>query len=140
MVNKKIETTQRASFECAYVTSVPYKLFQAHSYKLEVSVIANDVNDGIVLEFEIFYNVIKSILPDNRFIYYLDDPDGSSVARSLMCIGIIPCGYDFVITAENLVNYFANEIQLQLAKYNVSVEEVILRENPSSYTKWKRTN
>lgn len=139
-----IETTQRAEFECGYLTNTPYKMFTAHQYKIEVTVSSNQGRDanGVIIEFSDLKKIVESVLPHNRFIYCKADQDGTTIANALHNMGITACGYDFVISAENLVQYFAEAIQhiLDGMHPGVLVEDVKLRENTNSYTRWQRTH
>lgn len=138
-----IETTQKAEFSVSYLTTTPYKRFDAYRYRIEVTVSAERSTDdnGVVIEFSNLRNLIQNRLPDHRYIYCKADKEASLIADTLSGIGISSVGYDFVISAENLVKYFAASIQQALYDVypGVVVEDVKLLENPNSYTRWHRS-
>lgn len=139
-----LETTQKAEFSVSYLTTTPYKRFDAYRYRIEVTVSAEKciADNGVVIEFSELKNIIQSTLPDHRYIYCSADKEGQMIADTLRMIGISSVGYNFVISAENLVKHFAATIQQLLhTKYpGCIVEDVKLLENANSYTRWHRSS
>ena len=138
-----LETTQKVEFSVSYLTTTPYKRFDGYRYRIEVTVSSDShiSENGVVIEFSKLQSLIKSILPDHRYIYCKADVEGCEIANTLENIGISSVGYDFVISAENLVKYFAGAIQHSLYECypGCIVEDVKLLENANSYTRWHRS-
>lgn len=146
------ELTQRCEFECAYImystkyddelrTYITVPELNAHHYTVSVTVASTEHTD-MIIEFKDLRDIINHSLPDGRFLYNANDPDGSSariIADAFEKANVLPYKYNFVITAENLVNKIANDIQemlIVLRHEDVVVTKVVLKETADSATTW----
>lgn len=140
----KTEVTQRGEFECAYLIDVDstYPIMNAHHYRIEVTVTGNKLNNGILLEFSKFKTLINEVTPNDCFIYNNTLSEGAEheLVQTMLKLNILPVGYPFKISAENLVNHFAAILQTKLDTLypGIIVDNVKLRENNNSYTSWSR--
>lgn len=122
-----------------------------HSYKIEVTLegLQHSESWGMVMDFNNLKKIIKSIVPDHKFVCdfrnvfntdvynraFLDTPEGQ-IARILSTFGLDYEAYPFAPTAENMVCYFANELKLKLPE-NIFVVNIKLWETTNSYAEWK---
>ena len=142
-----VDVTQRADFECAYLMKNfgnQYKL-NAHRYRIEVTVVNVRISEGVAIQFEDLQDILKSVVPDNCFVYSNEGEDSlytNDLVQSFNRLGVRTVGYPFNICAENLVNYFASILQRRISeKYpNVFVMECKLRESNDSYVSWRNIN
>lgn len=112
-----------------------------HSYKIEVTLEGpQDENFDMVLDFKILKQIIKNTVPDHKFVYYEKDEIGKQIAEVLDKYNLKYEVYPFHTTAENMVGYFAKEIdeKIKLNYPNVDVAEVKLWETTNSYATWTR--
>lgn len=135
-----IETTQKVEFCVCYLTTTPYKRFDSYRYRIEVTVSGGVQDKGLIIDFDNLRNCIIKVVPNHRYVFCKADNEACQVADTLQKIGITSVGYDFVISAENLVKHFAQAIQEVISDvYNgLCVEDVKLYETPNSYTRWTR--
>lgn len=137
--------SQRDEFECAYIMSIGDSppILHAHHYRVEVAVSGNQrlIDHGIVIEFDKFKHYLRSVLPNNAFLYdstseYNDA--GRTIATELLNLGIQTVACPFIPSAENLAGYIARELQsiLNRAAPGVTVVEVKLRETANSFATW----
>lgn len=138
-MSKKI--TQRSTFECSYLMHQRAGLIlNSHTYHVEVTVSnKNYCNDGIILSFEGLQSVIDSNLPNNTFIYSrLQDSNVHNIAKLLDDCGVPTILFDTEVCAENIVEYIANRIKLDLATWcpGIVIEYVKLKESNSSVATW----
>lgn len=143
-----IMISQRDEFECAYILKIKESdepIFNCHHYRIEVSVSGQKpfADDGIIIEFSDLKKLIRAMLPDHQFVYCKNGPiQEQSIAAAFVEFGVSVKGYEFAPSAENLVKYFAEVLQLKLnSKFpGVLVEEVKLRETANSFSTWSRND
>lgn len=137
--------TQRDEFECAYVMAIGDEppILHSHHYRVEVSVSGDQrlEDHNVIIEFDEFKKLIKSVLPDNAFVYNSTDSGSDvehSIAKTMIDCNIKVVKYDFTPSAENLVMYLATILQQLLNKCapGVTVIEVKLRETANSFATW----
>lgn len=117
-----------------------------HTYKLEVSIVGcRDVNTnyGFVLDFKELDKVIKSVVPDHKFVanQFAVIEEGTAENQIINVLKEHNMAYElypFPTSAENMVGYFAQLIQEQLPDYLVT--ECKLWETTNSYATWFRTS
>lgn len=113
-----------------------------HTYKIEVTVQGEQKEQfDMVADFKIIKEAIKAVVPDHYFVYYKEDQISKEIAEVLKNHNIDCIEYPFYTSAENMVGYYAKEIENQLRnKYNldVCVAEVKLWETTNSYATWKK--
>ena len=112
-----------------------------HSYKAEITVESYiDEAVGMVLDFNILKKIIKDVIPDHYFISdsRFDNEDSfQSKLRALFDeYGKRYKAWPFRATAENMVCYFAKEIQKKLPA-DVFVVNIKLYETTNSYAEWR---
>lgn len=142
--------TQRADFECSYVTSIQQLTgleLHSHRYRVEFSVTrdvaALEYGQGMIIEFGQFAKLIKSILPDHKFLYNCNNLQVSAEVQIAATIeNHIPNSvhaYTVPITAENLCNQLVIDLQAVLdTKYlGVRIINAKLRESSESYAEYK---
>lgn len=139
--------TRREEFEMAHILpgyNGPCGNLHGHSYKIEVTVEGpQDQPFGMVMDFKNLKEIIKSVVPDHRFVF--NGTNTSNVERDLVEVldkyGLKYVAYPFDTTAENMVVYFANlinEIIQKIPEYeNSRVVEVNLWETTNSHATWK---
>lgn len=112
-----------------------------HSYKAEVTLeSAVDPDTGMVMDFTKLKKVIKDVIPDHYFISDSRFADEDSFQARLRALfdeyGKRYKSWPFRPTAENMVCYFAKEIQARLPK-DVFVVNIKLYETTNSYAEWR---
>lgn len=146
--------TQRCEFECAYIMekdlSKDYILgdepdegfeLNSHRYRVEASVVSSK-DSNIVVEFRKLKQYLQAVLPDKCFLSSASGerlPGELSVISGLKSLGISVIDLYFPLSAENLVTYVAEQLQLLLTRaYDscVTVVSVKLRENNDSFVEW----
>ena len=141
-----VEVSQRAEFECAYLSSVEDSnklMLNAHQYKIEVTVL-NSANGNTepVIEFAELKKVIRRVLPDKYFL--IDSTrknlDERAIEAALVNLGVPIRHCTYPICAENICDDLAHRIQVILSdEYKgIFIEEVKLRETSSSIVTWRR--
>ena len=144
-----MRVTRREEFETAHILpgyQGPCGNLHGHSYKIEVTVEGSqDPNKwGMVLDFNFLKKAIKEVVPDHRFVYNAASP--SEVEQSIVAVldqyGLKYVGYPFDTTAENMVGYFAaqidNYIKHELGFADLDVVEVNLWETTNSHATWRK--
>jgi 6-pyruvoyltetrahydropterin/6-carboxytetrahydropterin synthase len=118
-----------------------------HSYKIEVTFEGQQdaSNYGFVADFNILKQIIKDVLPDHKMMFDnsnlgINTPE-DGIINVLDAFNLSYVVYQFAPSAENLVAYFAEEIQHRISKCpeleNIRVVEVKLWETTNSYATWK---
>lgn len=111
-----------------------------HTYKIDVTIQGKQDKEkwGMVLDFKILKDIIKSIIPDHKFVYNCENISNIELEivnvlknHKLECIG-----YPFDTTAENLVVFFANEIQNKLPN-DINVVKIDLWETSKNHATWE---
>lgn len=133
--------TQRDEFNACYVMSVAGQpMLNAHHYRIEVTVSGEQrfIDHGVVIEFDALKRIVRSVLPNSSFLHYVEDHQNRAIFDAFMRRGVSVKSYSFPLSAENLANYFAEEIQRILdTKYpGVRVTGLKLRENSNSFVSW----
>ena len=150
----KITVTRRASFEACYlmkVDNVSGVQIHSHNYKVEVTVSGNQrmTDNGFIIEFKVLKNMLESILPDHKFIFWpIDDPTdytvsgiSSSIQNEIQRLGNTCYDIDFAPTAENMISHIVSQLQNLLDKHypGVTIVNAKLRENNDSFAEWSKS-
>ena len=113
-----------------------------HTYKIEVTIQGEQKEQfDMVADFKIVKQAIKDVVPDHYFVYYKEDNISKEIAEVLHKYNIDCIEYPFFTTAENMVGYYAHEIENKLREVyglDVCVAEVKLWETTNSYATWKK--
>lgn len=141
--------TRHEEFEAAHMLDNyggACKNLHGHSYKIEVTIEGPQVETGwgFVMDFNEFKSIIKEVIPDHKFIASQDKWNNQSycpeveIVRVLQDWGLSYVLYPFEPSAENMVGYFAEQIQYKLDEINpdIKVVEVKLWETRDSYATW----
>ena len=141
-MNNMIEVTQRVEFECCYLFQ---QQLECHKCKLEVTVSGPQrfEDTGVVISYEALKQYMRDIVPNKKFLYNKDDNAGNLVAKALdlsLSVGSSTQEFDFPISAENLVDYFAETLQdtFDRCEPGIILLDMKLREDASSYVSWRR--
>lgn len=135
--------TQRCEFECSYLSNIGVDNameLNSHRYRVEVSVMS--IDREIPIEFSQLKRCIRNVVPDKHFIYNaLDGPskEEAQIISGLQSLHVPVLEAYFVLSAENIVTYIAEQIQLVLNRMcdnTVVVVSVKLRENNDSFVEW----
>ena len=113
-----------------------------HTYKIEVTVEGPQDFDqwGMVLDFNTLKTILKSVLPDHKFVY--NSKDTSDLERDVLVVlnkyNCQTVGYPFCTTAENMSTHFARVIEAMLQTINPQLEvaELKLWETTNSYAQY----
>lgn len=111
-----------------------------HTYKIEVTIEGKQDphNWGMVLDFNILKQMIKKVVPDHRFIY--NSKDTSDIEKDILEVldkhNCKYVGYPFYTTAENMVSYFAEQLDNLLQETGLYVAEIKLWETTNSYAQY----
>ena len=147
----KVTVTQRASFEACYLMKVDKNSrvqIHSHNYKVEVTVSGNQrmTDNGFIIEFSVLKNMLESVLPDHKFIFWpIDDPADytvSSISRSIQHeidrLGDTCYDIDFAPTAENIISHIVSQLQslLDIHYPGVTIVNAKFRENNDSFSEW----
>lgn len=138
-----MKITRHEEFEMAHILP-NYKggcgNLHGHTYKIDVTIKGeqNKKEWGMVLDFKVLKDVIKSIIPDHKFVYNCKNISDIELEivdilkdNNLECIG-----YPFDTTAENLVGFFADKIQDKLPN-NIKVVKIDLWETSKNHATWE---
>ena len=138
--------TQRAEFECSYVSAVTNSATELHShrYRIEFSVCGEQrfIDHGIVIEFAEFASLIKSILPDHKFLFNAHASTESAEYNIASTVhSYLPNAvrsYDAPISAENLCNFLVRDLQqlLNTSAPGVYILNAKLRESANSFAEY----
>lgn len=138
MNNKETMVTKEQEFELAHFLQ-GYEggcaHLHGHSYKAQVTVCGvPDMTLGFVIDFKILKKIINEVIPDHCFISGPSEQEQKVVAV-LKELGHKVVEWDFPTSAENMVRYFASEIDSRLP-YGVRVHRVKLWETSTSFAEW----
>ena len=139
--------TVKQEFECVYFlqSSERQKIdINAHRYRVEVSVRRIDGVYNRIVEFSELQEILKSVLPDGKYLYSSENNDTPYMIGTLLkntdnsdCTIKVK----FVLCAENICNWIAQNLQekldLNYAK-KLEVTDVVLRENSQCFVNWHR--
>ena len=141
-----VSITRHEEFEVAHILPGHDRgcgRLHGHTYKIEVTVTGprdNNKDWGMVLDFGYLKSAIKQNVPDHYFVYQKTDIIGQDIAKVLDKHNIKYIEYDFPTTAENMVGYFAKEIQSYINNVlelkDIKVTNVKLWETTNSYAEW----
>ena len=147
-MNGKTIVTQRDDFECSYIMRMESDGLQLHShhYKVEVSVSGNQriEDNGVILEFNQFKNLLRSVLPDHMFLFNADRktncPEEENIQSVLIQNGLPVKKIYFSPSAENLVNYIVVCLQNKFDQDcpGVTIVDAKLRESTDSFAQWSK--
>lgn len=141
-----LTVTQRVEFECGYLIELNgQKQVQSHRYNLEVTVSGNQrfEDNGYVIEFETLKKILKSCVPNSKFIFTKNQdytlPGERNIADIFDLFGYLSEQVDFRPTCENLLVWITDKIQdiLDIREPGVRIENAKLRESPTSYAERK---
>lgn len=119
----------------------PCAHLHGHSYKAEVTIegVADD-ETGMVMDFGALKKIIKEVIPDHYFISdsrFDNEEDFQHKLRALFeDYGKRYKSWPFRPTAENMVSYFAEELQKRLP-VDIYVVNLKLYETTNSYAEWR---
>lgn len=112
-----------------------------HSYKIEVTIEGPQEPDyfDMVLDFKWLKEYIKAVVPDHMFAVNSTKTEGYEFELWQLNkkYGKATKEFPFVTTAENMVGWFASEIENMLPA-DIHVDEVKLWETTNSFATWKR--
>lgn len=138
---RQIDITQRVQFTCDYLvrSDAGYSI-QPCLYTVDVTVRSTQSVDGRVMEFAELQDLIKAVVPNNRFIVMLTDNNIQKLVVPLADLGVDIEYVSFEVCAENLCSWIAEMLQgrLYLNYSNIYVVEVVLNENGTSTARWRR--
>lgn len=138
---RQIDITQRVQFACDYLvrSDAGYSI-QPCLYTVDVTVRSTQSVDGRVMEFAELQDLIKAVVPNNRFIVMLTDNNIQKLVVPLADLGVDIEYVSFEVCAENLCSWIAEMLQgrLYLNYSNIYVVEVVLNENGTSTARWRR--
>lgn len=141
--------TRHEEFEMAHILT-GYKggcgNLHGHSYKIEVTVSGpqNPNYFDMIMDFKDLKSAIKKVIPDHKFVYNGLSLNTGNVEDELVKVLNVDkrdiVKYNFVTTAENMVQYFAKEItrviQEEMGYKEIRVVKVKLWETTNSYAEW----
>lgn len=139
-----VRVIQRVQFECSYLENTSNRIYtlNSHNYKLDVTVGHDKLSeyDSTIIRFKDLKNILSLVVPNKCFLFGSDLKDDKFQSELYHTIikyqSSMVVMYPFIISAENLVNYFAESIQKSLD--NLVVYEVKLQEIGGSYATWIR--
>jgi len=144
-----MRVTRHEEFETAHLLpgyKGPCGNLHGHSYKIEVTVEGPQSSEswGMVLDFNYLKEAIKEVVPDHRFVFNALEP--SEVEKDIIEVlkkhELKYVGYPFDTTAENMVGFFAEQIdeyiKYELGFTDLDVVEVKLWETTNSHATWRK--
>lgn len=136
--------TQRARFTCSYIyhnASKHATELCSSNYTVEVSVTRPGEDDKFVMEFSDLQKVLKSIVPDKKFLFgpFLSKKD-EELMQVMKDLGVPTASYMFDVSAETLCEDIALQLsnELEFDYPGVQLLEVKLRENSDSFVVWHK--
>jgi hypothetical protein len=92
------------------------------------------------MEFAELQDLIRAVVPNNKFIVMLTDNKIQKLVVPLSDLGVDIEYVSFEICAENLCSWIAEMLQgrLYLTHSNIYVVEVLLNENGTSTARWRK--
>lgn len=144
-----LSVTRHAEFEAAHLLpEYPGACtnLHGHSYKIEVTVTCEEqATWGMVLDFKVLDRIIKTVIPDHKYLYNEEDP--SSVERDLVSVLTTHSkaiqGFPFDTSAENMSKWFFEKIQNEIdsceefADRGVKVKRIKLWETTNSFATYE---
>lgn len=143
MEDKLVRVTREEEFEAAHLLpgyNGGCKNLHGHSYKIKVTVEGpRNKGWGMVLDFKQLKKIIKEVVPDHKFLAYVEDEIAMQIVSILYQNNMDYVLFDFDTTAENMVGYFAARIQDELDKLydDVKVVKIRLWETTNSEATWE---
>ena len=143
MEGKLVRVTREEEFEAAHLLpgyNGGCKNLHGHSYKIKVTVEGpRNKGWGMVLDFKRLKKIIKEVVPDHKFLAYVEDEIAMQIVSILYQNNMDYVLFDFDTTAENMVGYFAARIQDELDELydDVKVVKIRLWETTNSEATWE---
>lgn len=143
MEDKLIRVTREEEFEAAHLLpgyDGGCKNLHGHSYRIKVTVEGpRNKGWGMVLDFKQLKKIIKEVVPDHKFLAYVEDEIAMQIVSILYQNNMDYVLFDFDTTAENMVGYFAAKIQDELDNLydDVKVVKIRLWETTNSEATWE---
>ena len=142
----KIRITKEFTFEMAHALfgyDGKCKNVHGHSYKLDVCVIGEPINDvknpkfGMLIDFGDLKKIVKSEIVDvvdHAIMLNIKTPH-KNLAKELENSGHDIVEVDYQPTSENMVSDFAKKIQLKLPN-GIKLHSLKLRETATAFAEW----
>lgn len=142
--------TRHEEFEAAHVLDGydgPCGNLHGHTYKFEITLAGSTPNDfGFICDFNVVKKIMKEVLPDHRFIANECNVDRGGlehdIVQMLKKYNREYVLYPFSPSAENMVRYFATEIQSKFysneSTKGIRVVHAKLWETTNSFAEWNR--
>ena len=143
MKDKLVRVTREEEFEAAHLLpgyNGGCKNLHGHSYRIKVTVEGpRNKGWGMVLDFKQLKKIIKKVVPDHKFLAYVEDEIAMQIVSILYQNNMDYVLFDFDTTAENMVVYFAAKIQDELDQLydDVKVVKIRLWETTNSEATWE---
>ena len=143
MEDKLVRVTREEEFEAAHLLpgyDGGCKNLHGHSYRIKVTVEGpRNKGWGMVLDFKQLKKIIKEVVPDHKFLAYVEDEISMQIVSILYQNNMDYVLFDFDTTAENMVGYFAARIQDELDNLydDVKVVKIRLWETTNSEATWE---
>lgn len=135
----KYKVTKQLSFCAAhrlYNYNGKCSNLHGHNWNVFVTISSKDLdNQGMILDFGIIQKIVKQWIDENldhKTIIYKDDP----LKKKLEELGIAVYSFPVNPTAEHFASFLSIKIQALLEAFSVTVENVRIYENASSFAEW----
>lgn len=139
--------TRHVEFEAAHLLAGydgPCANLHGHTYKMEVTVAGHTVSEkserfGFCIDFKELSTILKAVVPDHMFIADGRNLSGDTAEAGIVSVldewGLAYLALPFAPSAENMVKWFADEINLRLPE-GIKVVNLKLWETTNSYAEW----
>ncbi len=143
-MSRTIRISKEFKFEMAHALDFHQgkcKNIHGHSYHLFVTVKGivksntKDSDEGMVLDFSDLKSIVKGTIVDKLDHALLLASDSPFLNDALHATNTKLITVDFQPTCENMLSWFADEINSLLPK-GVVLHKLLLRETPDSYAEW----
>lgn len=133
--------TKEVTFDAAHLLTGYEGLcrnLHGHTYRLQASVSAEPDEHGMVVDFKLLKNLMKSEIADrfdHSFIYDPSSETERELAEFLQARGLRTVEVPFSTTAENMARYFFERLS-----EHVPVSSVRVFETPTSCAEYRQTS